>query len=119
MELLTNRFVHTQRLQFLNEDIWKISPKSPQVTRPRSTQKETRSGFSASGLVDKQKPRVGVVGERRLDVNGHQLKFSVQVLSPFTAYVIGLTDLRTTEFDPDAGESVHRLDQSNSLGSAS
>src|SRR5882724_5721207 len=79
VELLAHRFVHTQRLQFLDEDLWKIRPKSPEVPRPRSTQKKARSGSSASGLVDKQQPRVGIVGEQRLDVNGHQLLISEHV----------------------------------------
>src|SRR2546426_2549171 len=83
LELHANRFVRTQRFQFLNQALWKISPKSPEVTRPRSTEKQTRSGRSASGFVNQQKPRVGVVGEQRLDVNGHQLLISEQVFSPF------------------------------------
>jgi hypothetical protein len=101
VELLADRFVHTQRLQFLNEDLWKISPKSPEVPCPRSTQKKTRSGSSASGLVDKQKPRVGIMGEQRLDVNGHQLLICERVFSPFTAYVIGRTLALTCRRKPE------------------
>ncbi|MCI0725854.1 MAG: hypothetical protein L0332_03910, partial [Chloroflexi bacterium] len=69
----------TQRRQFLNEDLWKISPKSPEVPRRRSTEKQTRSRHSASGLINKQKPRVGIVGEQRLDVNDHQLLISEHI----------------------------------------
>jgi hypothetical protein len=54
VEIFGNRFVPKQCLQFLNEALWKISPKSPEVALSRSTQKETRSGISASGLVDPQ-----------------------------------------------------------------
>jgi hypothetical protein len=90
VELLPNRLVHTQRLQFLNEALWKISPKSPEVPLPCSTKKKTRGGSSASGLVDQQKPRVGIVDEQRLDVHGYQLLISEQVFSPYTVYVIGL-----------------------------
>jgi hypothetical protein len=96
VELHTHRFVHTQRLQFRNEALGKISPKSPEVTHPRSTEKQTRSGLSASGLVNKQQPRVGIVGEQRLDVNGHQLLIREHVFSPFTTYVIGL-DIMTSD----------------------
>src|SRR5262245_12923357 len=96
VELHAHRFVHTQRLQFLNEGLWKISPKSPEVTRPRSTEKQTRSRQSASGLVNNQQPRVGIVGEQRLDVHGHQLLICEHAFSPFTASVIGL-DIMTSD----------------------
>ena len=38
---------------------------------------------SSNGLGNKQKPRVGVVDEQRLDMNGHQLLFSEYVFSLF------------------------------------
>lgn len=88
MEILVNRFVYTKWFQFLNKEVWKIRPKSPEVTLRRSAKKKTRSGGSASGFVDKQKPRVGIVSEQRLDVNGHQLLISEHVFSSFTAYII-------------------------------
>lgn len=69
MEPCAHRFVHTQRLQFLDEGVRKISPKPPEVTRPRPTEKQTRSESPAPWLVNKQQPRAGVVCEQRLDVN--------------------------------------------------
>ncbi len=81
MEFLANRLVPTQCLQFLNERPWKIRPKSPEITLPRSAQKQTWSRLFAVRLVNKQKAPVSIVGKQHRDVNGHQIIVREHVFS--------------------------------------
>jgi len=60
----------------------------PCDVRPK---KRRGAGIGAYGLVDQHKPRVGVVGEQRLGVNGHQILIRAQVFYfPLHQWIVGI-----------------------------